>query len=73
MINLVKSESNRCSAGQIVCKDLYRNILQDNRRLSRLYYSKRLKVIFIPPASAFNLQPSAFPPNLFLSTSPFNL
>ena len=35
-----KIESNQCCGGQIVCKDLYRNTLQINLRLSRSCYSK---------------------------------
>ncbi len=40
MISLVTTQSNQCSGDRIVCKDLYRNNLQNNQRVSRSYYSK---------------------------------
>jgi hypothetical protein len=48
LVSLIEPESNQCSSGQNVCKDLHRNALQKNQRLSRSYSSKRLKVILFP-------------------------
>ncbi len=45
MISLVKTESHQCSGSRIVCKIRCMNDLQNSQRLSRSYYSKRLKVI----------------------------